>query len=340
MSISPAQLHGRLKGGLATAYLLAGEEPLLLQEAADALRARARAGGFSEREVLHVEARFDWDELHRSSENLSLFASQRILEVRLGDKSPGMEGAKALKDWLETPPPDTLLIVHAARLDKTSRESAWFRSFEKNGVAVYAWPVRTEELPRWIEARLRASGLRAADDAIELLTVRTEGNLLACAQEIEKLKLLCPDGNVTAAQVLQATADSARFDVFDLVDKILHGQPAAVLQVLTRLREEGVEVVPIIFVLAATLRQLYRAGRAIEAGSAPERALAGVFRARQAAFRNALKRLPSEKVLDFIQEASWVDRAAKGAAPAEPWSELVKLAARLSGVPLGVRHLA
>jgi DNA polymerase-3 subunit delta len=336
MSISPTQLHGQLKRGLAGAYLLAGEEPLLLEEAADALRTRARAEGFSEREVLQVEAGFDWHRLQAAGENLSLFASRRLIELRLGDKAPDADGAAALLDWLERPAPDVLLVVHAGKLDKRARESAWFGAFERQGVVVYAWPVSSEELPRWIEARLCAAGLRAEAEAVELLAARTEGNLLACAQEIQKLRLLCQDGQVTPARVLEATADSARFDAFDLMDKILLARPAAVLQVLDRLREEGVDAVPVIFVLAGTLRQLYRAARAIESGTAPDRALAmvGVFRARQAAFRQALRRLSSEKVLDFIKEASWVDRAAKGAAAADPWAELVKLAARLSGVPL------
>ncbi len=336
MSINPAQLQGQLKSGLAPVYLLAGEEPLLLQEAADAIRAKARAEGYGEREVLHVETGFDWHRLHAAGENLSLFSSRRILELRLGDKGPGVGGAEALTAWLANPAPDTLLITHAGKLDKRGRESAWFSAFERTGIAVYAWPVSGAELTRWIEARLRSAGLRADGEATEMLSARTEGNLLACAQEIEKLKLLCPDAVVTTERVQEATADSARFDVFDLVDRILQGQPAAVLQILNRLREEGVDVVPIIFVLAGTLRQLYRAGRAIESGSSPDRAMAsvGVFRSRQPGFQKALKRLPSTKVLDFIKDACWVDRAAKGAAPAEPWSELVKLAARLSGVPL------
>jgi DNA polymerase-3 subunit delta len=342
MSITPAQLHSRLKQGLSAAYLLAGEEPLLLQEAADALRAKARAAGFSEREVLHVEAHFDWDQLRLSGENLSLFASRRMLEVRLGERSPGMDGAKALKDWLERPQPDTLLIVHAGRLDKGSRESAWFAAFEKHGVAVYAWPVKLDELPGWIAARLQAAGLRADPEAAAVLGQRTEGNLLACAQEIEKLVLLCPDGQLTAGRVREAAADSANFDAFDLVEKALSGQQAATLQVVERLREEGVEVVPIVAAVVAALRQLYLAGKAVAAGQPAERALndARVLWSRRAAYQRALKRLSQAELLNLIQEASWVDRAAKGAAPAEPWAELLKLAARLSGVPLGARHPA
>jgi DNA polymerase-3 subunit delta len=336
MSITPAQLQAQLKSRLAPAYLLAGEEPLLLQEAADDIRAKARAGGYSERDVLHVDAHFDWDQLHAAGENLSLFASHRILEVRLGDKSPGVDGSRALKEWLGKPSPDTLLILHAGALDKGSRDSAWFAAFEKHGVAVYAWPVRLEELPRWIENRLRPTGLRAVDDAIELLAARTEGNLLACAQEIEKLKLLCPDGLMTPARVLEAAADSANFDAFDLVEKAFCGQQAATVQVVSRLREEGVDVVPIMGALIYALRVLYLAGRQVAAGQSVDSALAAarIFGPRQNPYKQALRRLPPDKVLDFIKDASWVDRAAKGAAPAEPWPELLKLATRLSGVPL------
>jgi DNA polymerase III subunit delta len=349
MSITPVQLHAQLvKTALGSAYLLAGEEPLLLEEAADAVRTKARAEGYSERDVLYYETGFDWHRLHAAGENLSLFASRRILELRLGDKSPGVDGSKALLGWLERPPADTLLLVHAGKLDKRGRESAWFTAFEKQGVAVYAWPVTRADLPRWIESRLQAAGLRAQADALDLLSARTEGNLLACAQEIEKLKLLCSDGQVSVERIQEATADSARFDAFDLIDKILKGQPAAVLQVLARLREEGVEVIPVVAALAYTLRQLYQASRQLADGQPLERALsaARVWGPRQAPFKQALRRLPPDKLLEFIKESSWVDQVAKGAGWVRldaggkannrlvAWEELVKLATRLSGVAL------
>lgn len=347
MSISPDQLPARLKQGLAAAYLLAGEEPLLLQEAADAVRDAARRAGYGEREVLHVDTAFDWDNLRRSTENLSLFATRRLLEVRLGDKGPGADGAQALVDWLESPAPDSLLLVHAGKLDKRARESAWARAFERVGLALYAWPIKPEQQSRWIEARLRAAGLTATRDAIALLAQRTEGNLLACAQEIEKLKLLCPDGRVDAQQVLDATADSARFEIYDLVDKILEGRAPDALKVLERLREEGTDAVPIVFVLAATLRQLYRAALAIGRGAPPERALAeaGIWSRRNGLFQKALARLPRTLLLELLREAVWVDRVSKGAAQLQsehsrkgalkldPWPELIKLATRLAGLP-------
>ncbi len=354
MPIKPEQIPAQVKRGLAQAYLLAGEEPLLLEEAADAIRAKARAEGYSEREVLHVETGFDWHRLHASGENLSLFASRRILELRLGDKSPGVDGSQALVAWLQQAPADTLLIAHVGKLDKRGRESAWFTTFERTGVAVYAWPVTAAELPRWIESRLRDAGLSASPDALQLLTARTEGNLMACAQEIEKLKLLCVDGQVGVERILEATADSARFEAFDLVDKILKGQSIAVLQVLTRLREEGVDVIPIVAALAYTLRQLYQASRQLSAGQPIERALsaARVWGPRQAPFKLALRRLSQDKLLEFIQESSWVDQVAKGAGWVRfdphgksnhriaAWEELVKLAARLSGVALYDAHPA
>lgn len=346
MSINPSQLTAQLKRGLANAYLLAGEEPLLLAEAGDAIRAVARQAGYTEREVLHVETGFDWDSLRQSGENLSLFATRRLLEVRLGEKSPGAEGSGALTTWLAEPVADTILIVHAGKLDKRARESVWFTAFDRAGVVLYAWPIKPEEQPGWIETRLRAAGLAADRDAVAVLAQRTEGNLLACAQEIEKLKLLCPDGRVDAQRVLDATADSARFDIFDLVDKVLEGRAPEVLQVLDRLQEEGVDAVPITFVLAGTLRQLYRAALARQKGADPERALAevGVWKARQPLFRQALRRLPADRLLDLIREAAWVDRVSKGAAQLQsdhsrkgslkldPWPELIKLATRLAGV--------
>jgi DNA polymerase-3 subunit delta len=257
MPLRPDQLAGQLSRRLASAYLLAGEEPLLVEEAADAVRAQARAEGYAEREVLHVEAGFDWGRLRRAGENLSLFSNRRLIELHLPEKGPGVEGAQALSEFLEAAPPDTLLLVRAGRLDKKQRGSGWVTGFERAGVVMYAWPVGPAELPGWITARARAAGLQPDPESVDMLASRTEGNLLACAQELDKLKLIYPDGRLDAARVQAAVADSTRFGVMDLANRALAGDAAGALQTLRRLEGEGEAAVLIVWTLARDLRVLH-----------------------------------------------------------------------------------
>jgi DNA polymerase-3 subunit delta len=333
-------LASHLSRMLAPAYLLAGEEPLLLQEAADTLRAQAREKGFSEREVLYVESGFDWQRLHATGDNRSLFAERRLIEVHLGGAGPGVEGAAALVEFLEAQPADVMLVLHAGRLDKRARNSAWYQAFETKGQALYVWPIAMEKLPAWVAGRLARAGLKAEAGAVEALVARTEGNLLACAQEIEKLRLLYPDGMLDETRVKEAVADSARYDIDDLLNRALSGDAAGAIQSLRRLQEEG-EAAPLATgALAHSLRSLYTVVDLAARGTPMERALAeaGVWASRKDAVRRAAQRLGAAEVLEFIREVAFADRVAKGAAEDEIkdeiWEELVKLTARIAGVPL------
>lgn len=334
--LRPEQLEGQLQRGLAPVYVIAGDEPLLVQEMADQVRARARHEGVEEREVLHVEAGFDWGRLNETGASLSLFAMRRLVELRLNDAKPGDAGSRALTRYAARPPSDVTLLVIAGRLDRRARAAAWFKALEKAGHAAYAWPVGAAQWPRWVAARCRANGLSADREALEVLCARTEGNLLACAQEIQKLRLLHPDGRIDRERVLASVADHARFDVFDLPDCVLSGRVAEAVRRLDRLRDEGVEAVLVLWALTRDLRLLARAAWLREHGSSVEQALktAGIWSFRQTAFRAALSRLDRVQTQRVLARAAVVEQVVKGARRGQPWAELLELCCLAAGRPL------
>lgn len=333
MPIRPEQLSGRLRShGLDSVYLLAGDEHLLLGEAAEAVRAAAGEAGYDERQVLHAEGGFDWSELTAAGQAMSLFSTRRVIELYLAQKSPGKDGSAALKQFAQQPPPDTVLIVHAGALDASQRKSAWARALESTGAFVYAWPLPQAQLPDWIESRAKRAGLHLDEQALAVLASRTEGNLLAADQEIRRLTLLFPDGRVDAESMREATADSARFDIFDLPSKALDGDTAGVVRSVDRLREEGVDPVPILWALVNDLRLLFRASLAARRGNA-ESALANVRlppqRKRQIAA--AAGHQKPRRLLRLLRDAARVDRINKGAERGPAWDELITLALKMAG---------
>ncbi|MGH8529445.1 MAG: DNA polymerase III subunit delta [Nevskiales bacterium] len=336
MQLKPAQLEAQLRRGLAPVYLLAGDEPLILQECADAVRAAARASGFEERQALVVEAGFDWSQLKSAGQNLSLFAQKRRIELYL-DRSPGVEGGAALRDYAGSLPQDVVLLVLAGGLDKDTRKSAWAAALDKAGVMVYSWPVKDAEFERWLAARAQRVGLQAQPEALAELGARTEGNLLACAQELDKLKLLYPDGQLDLERVRASVADSARFDSFDLVDKVLAGRAAEALRRLERLREEGEEPPAVLGSLHWALQALARVTAAQQGGGNVDTAFAQsrVFGPeKRAVFSQAAKRLGAGRINRLLVDAARVDRVTKGAESGLVWPELVKLCAGQSGMNL------
>ena len=233
MKLSPAQLGKHLQGTLAPIYVVCGDEHLLCQEACDAIRAATRAQGFSERQVFHVETGFDWGQLIEAGASLSLFAEKRLIELRIPNGKPGDKGAAALLDYLARPAEDTVLLISLPKLDGSTQKTKWAKALidGKDVQFLQIWPVDAAQLPQWIRQRLAQAGLSADQEAVELIAARVEGNLLAAAQEIEKLKLLADAGQISADTVQAAVADSARYDVFGLIDAALHGQAAHALHV-------------------------------------------------------------------------------------------------------------
>ena len=313
---------------LPPACLIAGPEPLLVLEAGDAVRAAARAQGILEREVFEAEGQRepDWDALESSFRAPSLFSTRRLLELRLPTGKPGVEGARIVTDFCADPPADVMLLVTCGDWS-LKHGGKWSQAIGRVGIVVTAWAIKPHELVGWIERRLRSKGVAASAEAVQQLADRVEGNLLAAAQEIEKLALLNPDGVLDAARMNALVADAARFDVFRLVDATMNGDAAQVSRMLAGLRAEG-EVVPAL--LGMVVKELQRVA-AIARVQARGGNLAAEFKAqqiwesRQAAYRRALPRHTAAQWEQFVARIAAIDQAAKGRAAGDPWILLERL---------------
>jgi DNA polymerase-3 subunit delta len=338
VKLRPEHLKAHLGKELAPLYLVFGDETLLVQEAADAVREAARERNYTERECLTVEAKFDWNGLLLASNSLSLFGQQRLLELRLGTAKPGDAGAKALQAYAERPAEGTVLLITAGRLDPTTQRSRWFAVLEKVGVAVQIWPVNARQLPGWIQERMHRRGLRPTADAVTLLCERVEGNLLAAAQEIDKLFVLYGAGSVTVEQLLAVVGDSARYNVYDLVDAALAGQDERVVRILDGLRQEGVEATLVSWALQREIRLLASLSFDVSNGTPVEAALGRnkVWEKRKPLLRGALSRLHDQACRRLLGACARVDRLLKGAGEGEgdAWDELLSLSLSLAGKPL------
>ncbi|WP_301358310.1 DNA polymerase III subunit delta [Stutzerimonas nitrititolerans] len=342
MKLSPAQLGKHLQGSLAPVYVVSGDEHLLCQEACDAIRAACRQQGFSERQVLSVESGFDWGQLLEAGANLSLFAEKRLLELRIPNGKPGDKGAAALLHYLARPAEDTVLLISLPKLDGSTQKSKWAKALidGKDVQFLQVWPVDAAQLPQWIRQRLSQAGLAADQEAVELIAARVEGNLLAAAQEIEKLKLLAEGGRVTADTVQAAVADSARYDVFGLIDAALQGHPEHSLRMLEGLRGEGIEAPVILWALARELRLLANIAQQYAQGVPLERAFSQarppVWDKRRPLVSKALQRHDVAGWQRLLMAAQLIDEQIKGQAEGDPWIGLSNLCLQLSGRRIGL----
>jgi DNA polymerase-3 subunit delta len=333
LKIQPEKLSDHLAEGLAPVYLVAGDEPLLVMEAADAVRAAARAQAFTERTVFTVGRGFDWHQLAAAGASLSLFAERRLLEVRLPSAKPGKAGEEALAAFAADPPVDTCLMVIGPRLDRSASNSRWVKALSEAGALVQLWPPEPSKLPAWIAERLRRHGLEATREAARLLADRVEGNLLAAAQEVEKLALLQPAGTRLDEEAIRdAVADSARYDVFTLADAALAGRPDRALRVLSGLRAEGVEPTLVLWALSRELRTLCAIAWALATGSAESEATRGVWPRRQRLLLGAARRITLPGIHRLLVAAGEADLVIKGQRRGQPWPALTQVVARLSGV--------
>jgi DNA polymerase III subunit delta len=343
MQVAAAQLPAQLQKELRALYTLHGDEPLLQQEAADAIRVAARARGATERSVhTAAGAHFDWSTVLSAGASLSLFAERQLVEIRIPSGKPGKDGSLALQQLAQqaSQATDTLTLVLLPRLDKLTRSSAWFAALDANGVCVQLDPVERAGLPAWIAQRLARQGQRVepgetGQRTLQFFADRAEGNLLAAHQEIQKLGLLHPAGELSLAQVQAAVLHVARYDVFKLSEAVLAGQLGRVLRMLDGLQSEGEAAVLVHYTLAEDIRALVRAHQ----GLAAKRPLAMVLReqriwgARERLFERVLPRLDGAELSRLLQAAHTVDGIVKGLRhpdwPTDPWQALVQLARQL-----------
>lgn len=337
MKLAPERLLQQLRGAgtqapLLPVYLVSGDEPLLVNEVVDALRAAALASGCAERDSHVVERSFRWDEVGNALRSLSLFSSGKLIEIRLPGAAPGDEGSRALRELAARGADGNVVLVITPALVRKVAESAWVRALAEGGAWIETRAPDLAGLPAWITRRFAAAGLACDDEGIELLAARVEGNLLAAQQEIDKLALLHPPGTrLDAARIRAAVADGARFDVFQLADAALAGDAARAVRVLGGLREEGTAAALVLWSLLREVLFLAEAGARPGDASQALRAL-GVWQSRVDLYVRALRHHRGG-LGRLLHMGTTCDRIVKGARPGDAWNALTELTLALAGRP-------
>ncbi|MFQ5993939.1 MAG: DNA polymerase III subunit delta [Acidiferrobacterales bacterium] len=333
MRINANQLEGRLKLGLASSYLVFGDEPLLVEECCAAIHSAAQREGFLERTVFNVESGFDWNELHASAHTQSLFSARRLIELRLALSRPGDAGTKALTKIVNAPPQDTLLLVVAGRLDKRAQAAAWVRVLERAGLVVSVYSLSRRDLPGWVARRMRARDITPTPEVVDALSYHFEGNLLGVSQEIEKLALLHDSKRIDLDDIKDNLSDNARFSVFALADACLGGDHGAAIRILGRLRGEGTDAVLILRVLARELRTLGQVAVRLALDEQEETVFDAyqIWPRRRALVKQAVRRGGPEEWCDMLSRAARVDRVLKGRLSGDVWLELQDLVMVMTG---------
>lgn len=330
MRLNSEDLPRHLAKGLSGLYVVHGEALLLAIEAADAIRVAARAAGYSEREVIIAEQHFKWAELRNSAQSMSLFASRKVIDLRIPSGKPGVEGAQALQDHCANLNPDTLTLISLPRLESTALKSKWFAALEEHGTVVSADEVPLAALPAWIAGRLKRQEQSADADTLAFLAQRVEGNLLAAFQEIQKLALLFPAGPLTFDQVKDSVMDVARYDVFKLSEAMLAGDAERYARILDGLRAEGTATVLILWAVAEDIRTLAKVSRAMQQGGNLAGALrdARVWGVRQKLVERAVRRFSPVFAERALRQAALIDKLIKGLRQGDVWDELLQLGVR------------
>lgn len=324
----PDDLPRALARQIAPLYVIHGDEALLALEAAQLIRDTARAAGYNEREVLTVEAGFDWSHLAMLGNSFSLFSEKKIIELRIPTGKPGVEGAKMLEAQAGNLPPDTLIMVQLPKLERATLNSKWFGALSQAGEVIDAKAIERHQLPNWISGRLAQQKQSMSSEAIQFLADRVEGNLLAAFQEIQKLALLYPQGEISFDDVQAAITNVARYDVFQLGAALLEGDKTRFARMLDGLRAEGEAPHLVLWALAEELRTLYRIGK----GRSEQIPLAQLFKEhrvwgdKQRLIENALPRINAGKLRTAMAQATRIDELNKGIGAGEVWDELLELA--------------
>ncbi len=333
MRLSSEQLASQLAREIKPLYTVFGDEPLLALEAGDCLRAVARAGGYDEREVLTADASFKWPQLVMAAHSQSLFASRKLLDLRIPNGKPGVEGGAALQAFCAALPADTVTLVTLPALDWRAQKAGWFEALERAGVMVEARAVPRKAVPQWLSARLKAQGQEADAEALAFVADRVEGNLMAAFQEVQKLGLLFPPGPISFEQMREAVLDVARYDVFNLGIAMIEGDAVRLTRMLEGLQGEGAAPPMALWSLSEEIRAIGRVLAAAESG----RPLNTVWRdakvwgvPHQVAMQQNLSRFSKLQITQGLRHAAAIDRMVKGLAKGDVWDELLQLAMRFA----------
>ncbi|GAW87494.1 DNA polymerase III subunit delta [Bathymodiolus platifrons methanotrophic gill symbiont] len=333
MWMKAEQLPATLTRGLAPIYLLSGDEPLQLGEAADAVRQAAYKAGYENRKILTVDAKFSWVDFLQEIDSISIFSDKKIIDLRLPTGKPGMEGSKALIRYCERLPEDTLLLISAGKLDKSAKKSKWVTTLEKQGVALQVWPLDGTDLVQWIQQRMQRRGLSTDKQGLGVIALRVEGNLLAAHQEIEKLYVLYGQGVLTVEQITQVVADASRYDVFNLVNAALTGRVDRINKTLTGIQQEGIAAPIVLWALAREIRSLISIQQQLDAGQPRNSVFMRhqVWDKRQKLVSHALSKLTRQDLMGALLIAVKTDRQIKGEQEGDCWESLLEISLMLAG---------
>jgi len=323
MKLALAQLEAHLSKPLHSIYIIASDELLLVQEAADLIRHAASLAGFTERTLISVDPGSDWGKsLYSNTHSLSLFAEKRFVELNLHNAKFNATTTKSLQEYAQNPPSDTLLLIRTNKIDSKTEKSAWFQALEKKSIFLSLWPIPALQLPQWIMQRAKKLGLSITKQTAELIAQQTEGNLLAASQEIEKLSLLASTSDI------EITTDNAHFDVFDLVDSVITSNHSRSLRILKNLAAEDTEPTLVLWALTREFRTMTEMFYQIKQGATIASLLSKfhIYEKRQAMVRHFLQKQSLQKCLDLLLNASQIDHIIKGASPGNVWDELERLA--------------
>jgi DNA polymerase-3 subunit delta len=312
MQVRAEQINEQLRVGLKSVYLISGDEPLQVMEVADAVRQAAKQQGYSDREILHVDAQFEWSVLLAASEALSLFSQQKLLDMRLNSCKIGTAGSKALQQYLTHPPSDKVLLIQCGRLDKSCRSAAWVKAIEQQGVLVQVWDLSPQQALTWLAKRMREAGLNPSEAAVRYLSEHVEGNLLAAVQEINKLKLLYAQDLIGVDEMAAAISDSSRFTVFDLADAILAQDIKRLQHILQVLKEDDTALPLLVWALGDLLRQLYEASDNHKQQRSNQALIMRLPKNRQSPFQAAVKRMEQANWAALFKRLAVLDQHSKG----------------------------
>ncbi len=332
MLLKGEQLAAHLERELRPLYVLYGDEPLLVIEAADAIRAKAKQQGYSEREVLTVLPHFDWSALLAAGGNMSLFGDKKLIDLRIPTGKPGKEGSTALQQWCQNLSMDNLLLITLPELDWREEKAVWFTALVNAGVAIKLMAPPLAELPGWIAGRLRRQQQSADIDSLKFIAERVEGNLLAAHQEIQKLGLLYPAGQLSQAQIRDAVLNVARYDIDGLREALLSGDVVRLTRTLDGLMQEGEAPPLVLWAMSEEIRTLTLIRAGMDAGRPMDQLLkdAKVWGPRQTPVKKALQRVTTAKLEAALQHAGKIDRLAKGIGQGNIWEEFLRLGLRLT----------
>ena len=336
MRIKPEQLGAALKKSLAPVYFISGDEPLQLGEIADAIRKAAKKAGFENREILSAETGFEWNQLAFTADSYSLFADKKIIDLRLPSGTPGIDGSKALIAYCERLPEDTLLLVTAGKIASSALKTKWLEALDKKGVVIQVWPLEGNDLIHWLQQRAGRRELHIETEGLRILASRIEGNLLAAAQEIEKLYVLYGTGNLSSGQISEAVADSSRYDVFKLMDSVLAARVDRILKILSGLRSEGVAAPIVLWALTREARVLIKMKLAISQGQNRELVFKNnqIWDKRKQLISNALSRLSDSDLNNILVLSAKADRQIKGQESGDAWETLLALCLLFASAPV------